>query len=830
MAIVKTQIGNAIESVAPDHVVTTADQIYDENLQMYQSEINQQGGGGGGSNELWYPSVNDNGDISWQKSSSTTTPTTKNIKGPQGIQGVQGIQGPQGETGATGATGPQGPQGATGATGATGPQGPQGEGVPTGGSSGQVLAKKSGTNYDTEWVDIPTDKPATTGTTGTYPYNGMGVVYLPKNMQNDVNVLTQDMFYKGEPGSRVPNTNTIFVIRYDYDLNDPNGLSPITIPANSVLKFEGGSISNGILTGNNTVIDAGLVNIFGTTTTLSGTWNFAEGYPEWFGATGDGTTDDTDSIRRALYNISTINLPLVFQNSKKYLISGPLNYYNGTYNDVNATLLACDNKEVSPENYGIILANGNVSVFEGTKTTNQNSMTVIRGTMRGLRFIWLGDSHSSDNSCVFRTCKTRRFNFENCFVGSFNSFMCGCKMNSITKIQNNRIRAFYFAKTYSQSGTTITSSLVDSIITNNYITGVTDSSDGYTNVDNVCFAFTLYNGSYIQNNFIDYYRVIFDPGENGGDGNVNSMGNQYQVFLYFYRNFNVATVNQPPSLTSIGDAFNWTDANSNEYIGRFTKDTYTGQDGQTYNIPTCVLCVSNYIFVTIKDCILENNLGNIVFIKEALSNIRTTIEFTCNESGEYLYHATDNVIPVARLQGVTDNRAYNINVTPSSLELTLDRHCIPTVSELPTSVWRNSGRYSKYLLGEKVRYGNEIYTFHLLYRGSVAAYEWVKDNMLQKDMIPSAITYNTINSNNYTLNIQYTMCYVRASSSYDTVSTLNIPESLRFVPIVIYNDQSQNVTISAVTYNGQSVVLSQGQCCMIVACSSSVIRCIGVSS
>lgn len=38
----------------------------------------------------------------------------------------------------------------TGATGATGP------GVAAGGSTGQILAKNSGTNYDTEWVDNQT--------------------------------------------------------------------------------------------------------------------------------------------------------------------------------------------------------------------------------------------------------------------------------------------------------------------------------------------------------------------------------------------------------------------------------------------------------------------------------------------------------------------------------------------------------------------------------------------------------------------------------------------------------------------------------------------------
>ena len=43
-----------------------------------------------------------------------------------------------------------GPAGATGATGATGASG---QGVPVGGTTGQVLSKASGTNYDTEWVE-----------------------------------------------------------------------------------------------------------------------------------------------------------------------------------------------------------------------------------------------------------------------------------------------------------------------------------------------------------------------------------------------------------------------------------------------------------------------------------------------------------------------------------------------------------------------------------------------------------------------------------------------------------------------------------------------------
>lgn len=42
-----------------------------------------------------------------------------------------------------------------GADGQTGPTGPAGPGVASGGTAGQILAKASGTDYDTEWIDAP---------------------------------------------------------------------------------------------------------------------------------------------------------------------------------------------------------------------------------------------------------------------------------------------------------------------------------------------------------------------------------------------------------------------------------------------------------------------------------------------------------------------------------------------------------------------------------------------------------------------------------------------------------------------------------------------------
>ena len=90
----------------------------------------------------------------------------KGDQGPQGEQGIQGLQGPQGIAGAKGDKGDKGDTGATGKKGDKGEKGDTGAGVPDGGTTGQILKKKSGTDYDTEWVDPEETSLPTGGTTG----------------------------------------------------------------------------------------------------------------------------------------------------------------------------------------------------------------------------------------------------------------------------------------------------------------------------------------------------------------------------------------------------------------------------------------------------------------------------------------------------------------------------------------------------------------------------------------------------------------------------------------------------------------------------------------
>ena len=76
----------------------------------------------------------------------------------------------------------------------------------------------------------------------------------------------------------VNNANTIFEIKDSFDLEGGS----VTIPAGCTLKFEGGTVINGTVVGDKTVVASPPIKIFSNNCTLSGTW-VGEGFCEWFG-------------------------------------------------------------------------------------------------------------------------------------------------------------------------------------------------------------------------------------------------------------------------------------------------------------------------------------------------------------------------------------------------------------------------------------------------------------------------------------------------------------------------------------------------------------------
>lgn len=113
--------------------------------------------------------------------------------------------------------------------------------------------------------------------------SGKGYKILRKNWQpingERKNVLTQEMI--NEP-------NTIYEIRYDFDLNG----AEIQIKEGCVLNFVGGSLSNGTINGNNTQVSAKREKCFSQSIVLKSTWEAFTAYSEWFDIVDDCVIND----------------------------------------------------------------------------------------------------------------------------------------------------------------------------------------------------------------------------------------------------------------------------------------------------------------------------------------------------------------------------------------------------------------------------------------------------------------------------------------------------------------------------------------------------------
>lgn len=146
--------------------------------------------------------------------------------------------------------------------------------------------------------------------------NGMAYKYLRKTKNM---ILSQSDFNQA---------NAIYEIRYNFDLNG----NTINIPENCELKFVGGSLKNGTINFNNTLL-SGDIKI---KTNILGDIRNGDIYPEWFGAVGDGIIDDSNAFLTAFEIISNSFISidkfrrvgytntLVLNTNKKYYITSSL--------------------------------------------------------------------------------------------------------------------------------------------------------------------------------------------------------------------------------------------------------------------------------------------------------------------------------------------------------------------------------------------------------------------------------------------------------------------------------------------------------------------------
>lgn len=121
-------------------------------------------------------------------------------------------------------------------------------------------------------------------------FSGLGRVYLRKNVVTPedlgyaINLLTAEM---------VSQPNIIYHIQYDYDLNGQT----ITLPANVILQFDGGSLANGTLVGANTRIIADETTIFkDVIISSSGTWDVETLFSRWFYSSDETVYSTIDNL------------------------------------------------------------------------------------------------------------------------------------------------------------------------------------------------------------------------------------------------------------------------------------------------------------------------------------------------------------------------------------------------------------------------------------------------------------------------------------------------------------------------------------------------------
>ena len=109
--------------------------------------------------------------------------------------------------------------------------------------------------------------------------------------------------------------NTTFKISDSFDLNN----NVISLPSSSVLLFEGGAFANGELKGNNTRINAALIQLF-KNVKLSGTWVIDSVRVEWFGAQPNQMSYDcSEAINKSIKVASILNVPVLLSSANYYI-------------------------------------------------------------------------------------------------------------------------------------------------------------------------------------------------------------------------------------------------------------------------------------------------------------------------------------------------------------------------------------------------------------------------------------------------------------------------------------------------------------------------------
>lgn len=357
-------------------------------------------------------------------------------------------------------------------------------------------------------------------------FSGKGYVILRKNISEEKNILTQEM---------INQPNTIYEIRYDFDLNEAS----ITIPENCILKFNGGYIKNGTIDFNHCNISAeNNIQLF-QDITLS---NIHYVSVKWFGAIGDSETDDTEALKTAL----------LIENCVSFI---PTGIYKIT-SSINANTISCkwvgdSGNDASWSNYSKNTT-GSVIYCVGENIINEEYKPFIYLPREASNIVFIGEksdvytpkyqntygvqlceSGSWMNHCSYNNITIKYFGYglilENCFDIFFN----------FLNIHSNQY-GIYIPNTVTQdidSGYITLMKIENYSITDNKVYGIYSPNTGTTNIE--------FNHGYIEGNGSsidedDRYQVYMPAGGkqivfnylySEARGSFGSFGSSSRIYL-----------------------------------------------------------------------------------------------------------------------------------------------------------------------------------------------------------------------------------------------------------------------------------------------------------
>lgn len=121
--------------------------------------------------------------------------------------------------------------------------------------------------------------------------------------------------------SQVTEQNTIYEIRYVFDLNNQS----VTIPANSVLRFEGGIIKNGTIVGNKTSFSGSNIQGIDSTVNVSGTF-VGELNACWIGAKASDASFDNSNVLQYYHNKWASYVKTIYFPHGEYMFKTPVEF------------------------------------------------------------------------------------------------------------------------------------------------------------------------------------------------------------------------------------------------------------------------------------------------------------------------------------------------------------------------------------------------------------------------------------------------------------------------------------------------------------------------